>query len=165
MKTKEVKDIKETAVRLLKNKYMLIVLLLGLVLILLPTGSGDKKDEPARDVRDLEAPAFSLAEEENRLREALMQIKGVGKVKVLLSLKSTATRELAESENKAIIINKGSGNQSAVELRYVYPEYMGAVIICQGASSARVRLDVTRAVSAFTGLSSDQITVIEMNKN
>ncbi len=164
MKTKEIKNIKETAGKLLKNKYMLLVLLLGLVLILLPTGSSNKK-EPTQDVRDLEVPAFSLAEEENRLKEALAQIRGVGKVKVLLSLKSTATRELAESENKAIIVSKGSGNQSAVELRYEYPEYLGAVIICQGAGSARVRLDVTEAVSAFTGLSSDQITVIEMNNN
>jgi len=162
MKTKE---FKETASRLLlKNKYMWLVLLLGVVLILWPTGdSHSRKEQPSQQAGELEVPTFSLAEEENRLREALSQIRGVGKVKVLLSLKSTATRELAESEEKAIIINKGSGNQSAVELRYVYPEYLGAVVICQGAGSARVRLDVTKAVSAFTGLSSDKITVIEMN--
>ena len=37
----------------------------------------------------------------------------------------------------------------------------GAVVVCDGASDARVRLDVTEAVSAYTGLSSDKIKVMQ----
>ena len=38
----------------------------------------------------------------------------------------------------------------------------GAVIVCSGADDARVRLDVTNAVAAYTGLGSDKITVMKM---
>ena len=37
----------------------------------------------------------------------------------------------------------------------------GAVVVCDGASDAQVRLDVTEAVSAYTGLSSDKIKVMQ----
>ena len=37
----------------------------------------------------------------------------------------------------------------------------GAAVVCDGASSAKVRLAVVRAVSAYTGLSSDRIAVLE----
>lgn len=37
----------------------------------------------------------------------------------------------------------------------------GAVVVCDGASDAQVRLDVTEAVSAYTGLGSDRIRVMQ----
>jgi stage III sporulation protein AG len=160
MKTK---NFGETAKRLLKNKYMLCVLLLGLVLILLPTGnSGDKKSEGEVDIPALSAPAFSLESEERRLSETLQQIDGAGKVQVLLSLSSTASRELAETEGEPLVVSAGSGVQAPVELWYDYPEYLGAVVLCAGADNPRVKLDITNAVVSFTGLGSDKITVIKM---
>lgn len=38
----------------------------------------------------------------------------------------------------------------------------GAVVLCSGADNSAVRLCVTNAVSAYTGLGSDKITVIKM---
>ena len=38
----------------------------------------------------------------------------------------------------------------------------GAVVICTGAEQSAVRLSVTNAVSAYTGLGSDKIRVIKM---
>ena len=38
----------------------------------------------------------------------------------------------------------------------------GAVIVCQGAEDPDVRLNVTNAVAAYTGLGSDKIRVIKM---
>ena len=38
----------------------------------------------------------------------------------------------------------------------------GVVVVCQGAESAQVRLDIIRAVSAYTGFASDRITVLNM---
>ena len=37
----------------------------------------------------------------------------------------------------------------------------GAVVVCDGAGDAQVRLDVTEAVSAYTGLGSDRIRVMQ----
>lgn len=38
----------------------------------------------------------------------------------------------------------------------------GVVIVCEGAENARVRLDIIRAVSSYTGFSSDKITILKM---
>ena len=43
--------------------------------------------------------------------------------------------------------------------RQVYPTYRGALVVCQGGDRADVKLAVTEAVSALTGLSSDRVTV------
>ena len=40
----------------------------------------------------------------------------------------------------------------------------GVAVVCEGASSARVRLDVVKAVSAYTGLGSDRIEVLGMER-
>ena len=39
--------------------------------------------------------------------------------------------------------------------------YLGAVVVCQGAGSGGVRLAVTEAVAALTGLPADRITVVQ----
>lgn len=38
----------------------------------------------------------------------------------------------------------------------------GAAVVCDGADDARVRLAIVEAVSAYTGLGSDRIKVLEM---
>ena len=110
---------------LAKSKYVIAVLLLGLVLILLPRGSDTTA---AAEGDPLAATGVPLAEENRRLAELLTQITGVGRAQVLLS-----------------------GN--------------GAVVVCDGADSARLRLEITQAVSALTGLSSDKIAVVKRKGN
>jgi len=38
----------------------------------------------------------------------------------------------------------------------------GAVIVCEGAEKARVKLDILQAVASYTGLGADRITVLKM---
>lgn len=149
----------------MKNKYFFLVLAFGLILILLPTSGGSDSDtsDASSSAADLTAPAFSLSEEEKRLEKILAEIEGVGEVRVLLSLKTSVSRELAESGEETLVLSGGSSGQDVVELWYTYPEYLGAVVVCNGAGSASVKLNVTRAVSSFTGLGSTNITVIKMS--
>lgn len=153
-------DVKALAAKLGKNKYVLLVLLLGLVLLLLPTGGSGETERAGES--ESTWPAFSLEEEEARLQTLLAQIQGAGKVEVILSLQSTAERIVAETEEGPAILSAGSGGEQALELKYLYPVYQGAVVVCQGADSAQVRLDITEAVASFTGLGSDAITVKKM---
>jgi len=148
---------------LLKYKYVLLVLLLGLILILVPIGGNKNPPQEAQgSAGALGPPEFSLASEEERLSAALGDIAGVGQVRVLLSLKSSASRVLAEGKDGALVVNEGSGVQAPVDVTYVYPEYLGATVVCAGADSPAVRLAVTQAVEAFTGLGADKISVIKM---
>ena len=53
----------------------------------------------------------------------------------------------------------GSAGDEAVVVRRMAPTYRGALIVCEGGDRADVRLAVTEAVAALTGLSSDRVTV------
>ena len=122
-------DLAKAARALSRNKYVLAVLVLGLVLLLLPRASaktaGSQTPIPAAaPVGDaLGSSGIPLDTESERLAALLREIRGVGEAAVLLS-------------------------------------HTGAVVVCDGGDSATVRLEVTRAVSAYTGLGSDQITVM-----
>ncbi len=127
--------------------------------MLLPTGSKKTTEETANT--EISAPGFSVETEENRLAQQLTRIKGAGKVSVLLSVEGSVSRELAENGEETLVISS-NGGQKVVELYYVNPIYTGAVIVCQGAATSSVRLEITQAVSAFTGLGTDKIRVMEM---
>ncbi len=144
---------------LISNKYALAVLAAGLLLLLLPTGGGEKDAGDAAG--ELSVPAFSLKDEEERLSRQLSRIDGAGQVSVLLSVEGSVRREPAKSGEEVLVISRGS-SEEVVDLFYVNPVYKGAVIVCQGASTPAVRLEITRAVAAFTGLGSDAIEVYQM---
>lgn len=153
------------------KKYRLpaLVVLAGVVLMLLPTGTKtDKAEDTAED------ESFSLTETEQRMAEVIGAIDGVGRVKVMLTLRSGETLSLAEDssasqgsggdvrrESQVLTVNRGSGKQEVVVTQRMYPVYQGAVVVCQGAGDSRVRLTVIDAVSVLTGLSSDKISVVK----
>lgn len=161
--------------KLKSNKYLIALLLLGLVLLLLPTrSSGDAKKETAAE----SAPEFDLGGEESRIEEALARTDGAGRVRLVLTLKSSAERVIAEdtettvpgegssrgseSTVSAVKVSTGGSGQETVTLKYLYPEYAGALVVAEGAGSAEVRLRLTRAVASLTGLSAEKITVVKM---
>ena len=169
----EIKDFKEKSKGLFsglgkgkKNKYIAAALFLGVALLLIPTGHSESKNIS----EGVGEPNFSLADQEKRIEEVLSRISGAGQVDVVLTLKSGMERVLAENEDKSdaggkvshVMIQTGTGSET-VTLRYIYPVYQGALVVCKGAGSPNVRLEITQAVAALTGLSTDKITVTKMN--
>ena len=157
----------------LLKKYRLaaLVVLLGVVLMLLPTGG---KAQTSGDGGETLWETFSLEETEKRMAEVLGSVEGVGKVRVMLTLRSGETLSLAEDSSSALgsggdvrqdsqvlTVNRGSGRQEVVVTKRMYPTYQGAVVVCQGAGNSRVRLQVMETVAVLTGLSSDKISVVQ----
>ncbi len=155
-----------------KYKFVTLILLLGIALMLLPTRSDNAESEP-QQLSHMER--FSLEETEERMEEILGRIDGAGKLQVMLTLKSGSqlylaedTEESVDSEEKSrqqetVTLNRGSGYEDVVITQQMYPVYQGAVVVCQGGDKAAVRLAVTEAVAALTGLSSDKISVVKWN--
>lgn len=153
-----------------KYRLVLLIVLAGLLLMLLPGGSGQETEE----VRQ-ERETFSLEETERRMEEILSRIEGTGKLQLMLTLKSGSQLYLAEDtdesaggeevqvQRETVTLHRGSGYEDVVVTRQIYPMYQGALVVCQGADKAAVRLAVTEAVAALTGLSSDKITVVKWN--
>ncbi len=137
----------------------------ALLLLLLPRQPGGKSGAGKE-----EAVFFSLEAEEKRMEAALSRIPGVGRVTVLLTLDSSEEREYARnteedrqletdrdrSEERSQVAQVGEG---ALTVRVAYPRYRGALIVTEGGGS-ELRLAVTQAVAALTGLGTDRITVV-----
>ena len=140
-----------------------LVLLAGLLLLLLPTGKSSGQERQTSDDTQL----YSLEETERRMAQLLGRMSGVGRVQVMLSLKTGPTLQLAQDmdleqeegnlrqRSQPVTVNRGSGWQEALVTRQDYP------VVCQGAGSSAVRLAVTEAVAALTGLSTEKITVVQ----
>lgn len=102
-------SLKETV---LKYKYPLIILALGLLFLIFPSKQSANVVAESEDVL---------------LQQILACSKGIGDARLI------------SSEN-------------------------GVVVSCEGANNAQVRLDIIRAVSSYTGFSSDKITILKMVK-
>lgn len=154
-----------------KYRYVVIVLAVGIVLMLLPTGT-KKRDAsiPAEPV--LEKQRLDVTEEQ--LEEVLSQIKGAGKVEVLLTYaagertvfhaneRSTSSENSQTQELETVLITDSNRTEEALVAQILAPEYLGAVIVCQGAENPSVRLAVSEAVGKATGLGTDRISVLKM---
>lgn len=146
-------------------RYAIIILAAGLFLMLLPSGKKEeiKEAEPA-SVR------YETEELEDRLSKLLSYVQGAGKVKVLLTrskgeqtVYQTDIQERDGSFSEDTVIVTGSDrSQQGLVCHQLAPQYLGAVIVCQGADKAVVRLAIVEAVSKATGLSTDAITVLKM---
>lgn len=145
-----------------KYKLVLLIALAGVVLMLIPAGrEGKKEANPVVEVKTV----FSLEDYEVRLSQVLSSMKGVGKVRVMLTLKSGEETVYAIDENAAYskIVLKGSGQGSEpVIVKVISPVFEGAVVVCEGGGSSLVAYRVTEAVSALTGMKSDKIRVVPM---
>lgn len=157
-------DLKEKITDLFqKYKYVLLVLALGLALMCLPQSEED--EVPIQQDGQTTESSTSDA-----LEEILSAMEGVGKVRVLLTESAGAETFYQIDEDSAgdslrvetVIISGSERGEQGLVRRVDPPVYLGAIVVCQGASQAAVRLAVVEAVSNVTGISTDRITVLKM---
>ena len=153
-----------------KFKYVLLVTLVGAVLLLWPVENKEKTTEAgftsALSVQSINN-GFDLGQMERRLSAALSKIDGAGEVTVLLTVRNSPRQILAADEQESddsmreetVVISKGAGNQEAILVEQVYPDYQGALIVCNGADDSTVRPKLVEAVAALTGLGADKISI------
>jgi stage III sporulation protein AG len=152
-----------------KYRYALLVLALGFLLMTLPMGSRKtQQDEPIVEEPTIKQDASA------QLAQILGQIHGVGKVQVLLTIKTGQTTVYQTNEDtdlsetgssirkETVIITDSNRNQQALSVQVLPPDFLGAVVVCQGADDPVVRLAVVEAVSKATGLKADKISVLKM---
>ena len=151
-----------------KYKYALMILLAGAILLLLPLGEEKREAAPENEGQGAgEELITSWTGLEERMERALSQIEGAGEVRVVLTLKEGPRQVLAQEgkvgenshETSTVLVNQGSGVQEAVKVQELGPSYQGALVVAQGAEDPEVRLALSQAVSALTGLGADKITI------
>lgn len=147
-----------------KYRVVLLVILAGLILLMLPL---DQEEEPLQEETTADAQ-FDLAVLETRLEEALSKIDGAGEVTVVLTIQNGPRQVLAqnvdqgsgeEETTETVILSRGSSTQETVTVQELYPSYQGALLVCEGGDDPEVRLKLTEATSALTGLGADKISI------
>ena len=148
-----------------KYKYALIIVCIGLLLMWIP----GRDTAAARQINPVET-APSETDLAMQMEQILSRIQGAGTVKVLLS-ESRGKKVVYQTDQsgsgdnlriETVIITDADRRQEGLQQTVLAPSYQGAIVVCQGADRAEVRLAIVEAVSDLTGLGADKISVLKM---
>ncbi len=136
-------------------------LAVGLFLIFFGSHSGTKS---AKDTPDVQKQAQEMQEYrkelEDRVRELLEDIPGVGNISVMVTLSSGRESVYAQDgngTNRSYVTIRSDGEQ-AVFLRENEPEICGVAVVCPGADAA-LRLELTQLICSLFHLGSNRVYV------
>ena len=164
-----------------RYKYPTLILLIGFVLGLLPSGQSEPtpQDQPQIVLTSKETEKEDYcAKMERELAALLSQVDGAGRVKVMLTLKTgpascfqtdrsvsssrDGEKESQSIDERTVMIERGSAYDEPAVVSTAYPVFQGALIVAEGGSDPIVRYQLSTAVAALLGLGADQITVVKM---
>lgn len=145
------------------------------------SAAGEAEPETAGEKEDY------AAELEKRLTEALADMAEVGKVKVMITLKSSSelvveketsltrsvttetdsqggsrTVNTSETGDTVVYSTEGSSSTPYVVKSYV-PEIEGVLVVAEGAGNGKVNRTVTEIVQALFGVEAHKIMVVKMD--
>lgn len=181
-----------------KRDRWLFLLTIGVILCIMafPFGKSDGTSFPKETVANQETEVWkqeSVARQENayerkleqRVKELLLQVDGVGEVDVMIVLKSSAQKvfhqegsrssahtkeedsaggirdqETLEVEQRAATYSAG-GEQGPVVEKELYPEISGIVITATGGGNPAVQAEISAAMEALFGIPAHKIKVLK----
>lgn len=188
----------------LKKDQLFIILLVGILLFVISLPTGDKesslwKDESKNDSESEEKITVSesaynlednrsyVEELENKLKSVLMQVAGVGNVRVMITLESSAetvvekdipnTRNTSSESDSAggtrtsmdltsteetVYVTNESGTQVPYVVKEMEPQIKGVVIVAQGGDNPLVITSITEAAQALFQIEAHKIKVMKM---
>ena len=128
----------------------------------------------------------SVSDLENKLKNILAKIQGVGDVEVCLNYSESSevvamynensttstteetddtggTRKIEEIDTqKDVIYKEEDGIKTPITAKVVEPKIEGAIITAKGANNSETKSNIIQAVEAITGLATHKIQVFEM---
>ncbi len=179
-----------TGKKLPKKNQLLIILLTGILLlvIVLPVPEEESGQTTSAETGGTEADLTKDYEKylEEKTAETLSHVEGVGKVNVMITLRSSGqkiiekdqqsssqktdeadssggTRTTEErSSDKTSVYEQGSdGTQTPYVSKELSPEIEGVVVIADGGDNAVVVQNITEAVQALFGVEAHKIKIMK----
>ena len=156
--------------KLQKYKYVVLIGLIGIVLMLMPSEKTQKNNVNS----DTQSAVQITTEFQRELEDVLSEIKGAGKVKVMLTEKVGEEKiyqrnediSVSETNNttkiSTVTVLDADRNESGLVTKVLSPTYQGAIILCEGGDDPAVKWAISDAVSKITGLGTDKIAVLKM---
>lgn len=188
----------------IKKEQWLLLLLAGAVLMILAMPAGQSQEKGTLYDTGISGTEGGKAEEmpgnggtatfgdnsyvaslEERVKEILKNVEGVGQVDVMIALKSTEEKVLqtdqstsssstkeqdssggnreilqSDSEETTVLTDSGEGNQPIIQ-KELYPEISGIVISASGGGSPQIEAEISEAMEALFGLPAHKIKVLK----
>lgn len=157
-----------------KTKILVAAGIIGVLLILLSEISlpSSKKET---DVTKTDYTSY-VNELDDKLNNLISSIDGVGKCKVMITLKSTSESvyakntensqsESSASQNSEYVIYDGKEGDSPILIQENFPEIEGIAIVCSGGDNIAVRERVIQCVSSLFNISSNRISVSKLSSD
>ena len=155
------------------NKYILIIVLIGIGMMLIPAFDEKGKEEVKQQKE------INIAEEE-KLEKILKKVDGISDVEVMISYYSTEKQDIAfeektQSSNRKegdlgedILLNNQKqavmADGEPVILSKTYPKVKGVIVCYKGTDNETVKNDIIKAVTVVTGVMSHKVAILKMER-
>lgn len=178
MQTKTVAKLFQLAAQ---YKFVLLMVVVGIGLMLMPSFGGEKGQEVMQTNVSVQMGSYSLEQTQEEMARIISTIDGVGRAEIMLTVSSgsrvvyqddretsysgSANAPEDYSSRTQTVLTSSGGEESALATQEIYPEYIGAVVVCDGGNQPGTVLKVKEAVSVLTGLGSDRISVVKRSES
>lgn len=180
-------NLREKMKHMKKNQWLILVLtgILLLVIAMPVPGKGGK--EPAEVSQTETGEKGDMEVLEKRLESALASVEGVGKVRVMITKKSSGEKVVEKDtpvtdkstteedsdgnkstlektqEESTVYVQDGNGGQTPYVIEELEPQIQGVIIVAEGGDNSQVVQNITEAVMALFGVEAHKIKVMKMN--
>lgn len=151
------------------NKIKIYLILATIAILLLMFIRTDSEENKSSSEGSINFEYESKYEQDitKELVNIISQIKGVGKVSVMLTIESTPVYVYSEDVQKTIDSKKTETvilpNKEALIKRIDTPKVSGVLVVCTGGDNPSVREKVINAVSTVLNISSSKVYVTSSN--
>lgn len=171
-----IKKVKEKLRTINKNDYI-IFFLIGILLLIIAIPTGDKKEKESQIIESSqEKENVNLKNEEysdlceKRLEEMLKKMDGVGKVKVMVTVKNDGNKiidknsDVSNEERKSeTVLYDEDDNTKPYVTSNEYPQIEGVLVVAQGGGNPSVNAQISDAIFALFDVELHKIKIVKMS--
>ncbi|MGN0482592.1 MAG: stage III sporulation protein AG [Lachnospiraceae bacterium] len=165
-----------------KKSDWLILVLAGVLLFVLSIPTTDtkpKKQEKSVKTNTTVSDSSYRIQLQDELQTILEQMKGVGKVEVMITMKDDGERIIEKEEKETVqteqgkekerqreetsVMEKSADTETPYVKKETKPAVEGVFVVADGGGSAKVKEEIMRAVLALFSVEAHKIVVVERN--
>lgn len=161
----------------IKIAFLIMLAIISLIIFMKFSGTKSTSQKTSTvDAIDYKSTMDYCGELERKLESVLSQVKGVGQVRVMISLDGSPELVYAmDSDTKVSNNSNGStttsssipmliqknGSSTPLILTEILPKVKGVIVVSSGASDVSIKLDILKSVSTLLDISTDKINVLK----
>lgn len=204
MEKEKVKEKKKLSIKEIGPTRLVILLMAGVFLLVLSfpdmlSSEKSSKDNTAKQAYQVkestdntetkEETEIYINELENRLKNVLAKVEGIGDVEVMITLKGSKEKVILKDgpytqesmnevdgeggnrdsssiskEDTTVLVDGGNGESMPYVIQELEPEVEGIVVIAEGGDNAEIMTEIMEAAQVLFNVPAHKVKVMKMNK-